>query len=205
MKPPASNQPPASSQQPNDETLRPHSHDGIQEYDKRLPNWWLLTFYGAIVFSVVYWFYYHQSGIAKPDGQRVETEIAQVAAARVASGSAVLTDESLWKMSRDSAVVEAGKATFTVNCVACHLASLKGKAENPVAVGASLLGTKWINGGKPTDLINTVTNGTGARGMPPWGPVLGNKKIAEVVAYVLSYHEPGEPIEIVTGTAPGVK
>lgn len=197
MKSPASNQPP-------EDPVRHHSYDGIQEYDKRLPNWWLLTFYGAIVFAVVYWFYFKHSGVAMEDGPRVEAEIAQIEAARLSSGAAKLTDEDLWKMSRNSVVLEAGKATFTTNCVACHLASLKGKAENPSAVGASLIGTKWITGGKPLDLINTVTKGT-QRGMQPWGSILGTKKISEVVAYVLSHHQEGEPIEIVNSPAAGVK
>lgn len=195
---------PSSSNQPPEDPVRHHSYDGIQEYDRRLPNWWLLTFYGAIVFAVVYWFYFKHSGVAMEDGPRVEAEIAQIEAARLSSGAAKLTDEDLWKMSRNPVVLEAGKAAFTSNCVACHLASLKGKAENPSAVGASLLGTKWITGGKPTELIATVTKGT-ARGMPPWGPVLGTKKVSEVVAYVLSHHEPGEPIEIVNSPAAGVK
>ena len=198
MKPPASNQP------SQDEPIRPHSFDGIQEYDKRLPNWWLLTFYGAIVFAVVYWFYFKHSGVPMADGPRVEAEIAQIEATRLSSGANRLTNDDLWKMSHNSVVLEAGKATFTSNCVTCHLASLKGKAENPTAVGASLLGTKWITGGNPLDLINTVTKGT-QRGMPPWGPVLGTKKISEVVAYVLSHHTPGEPIEIVNSPAAGVK
>ena len=197
MKPPASNQPP-------DEPIRPHSFDGIQEYDKRLPNWWLLTFYGAIVFAVVYWFYFKHSGVPMADGPRVEAEIAQIEATRLSSGANRLTNDDLWKMSRNSVVLEAGKATFTSNCVTCHLASLKGKAENPTAVGASLLGTKWITGGRPTDLIGTVTKGT-ARGMPAWGPVLGSRRITEAVAYVLSYHKEGEPVEIVASPAPGVK
>ena len=196
---------PTDSNQPPEEKVRPHSYDGIQEYDKRLPNWWLLTFYGAIVFAVVYWFYFKQSGVPMADGPRVEAEIAQIEAARLSSGANKLTNDDLWKMSRNSVVLEAGKATFTSNCVTCHLASLKGKAENPTAVGASLLGTKWITGGHPLDLINTVTKGTGSRGMPAWGPVLGTKRISEVVAYVLSHHEPGEPVEIVTAGAPGVK
>jgi cytochrome c oxidase cbb3-type subunit 3 len=32
--------------------------------------------------------------------------------------------------------------------------------------------------------------------MPPWGPVLGPKKISEAVAYILSHHVEGEPIEV---------
>lgn len=199
MKPPASNQP------PQEDPVRHHTYDGIQEYDRRLPNWWLLTFYGAIVFAVVYWFYFKHSGVPMADGPSVEAEIAQIEAAKLSSGADKLTDADLWKMSRNPVVVEAGKAAFTTNCVTCHLASLKGKAENPSAVGASLIGTKWLYGGKPTEVINTVTKGTGARGMPAWGPVLGAKKVSEVVAYVLSHHEEGEPVEIVTGTAPGLK
>jgi cytochrome c oxidase cbb3-type subunit 3 len=197
MKPPESNQPP-------EDPVRHHTFDGIQEYDRRLPNWWLLTFYGAIVFAVVYWFYFKHSGVPMEDGPRVEAEIAQIEAARLSSGANKLTDEDLWKMSRNPVVVAAGKATYTANCVACHLPSLKGKAENPTAIGASLIGTKWITGGKPLDLINTVTKGT-SRGMQPWGPVLGTKKITEVVAYVLSHHQEGEPIEIVNSPAAGVK
>ncbi len=197
MKPPANNQPP-------EDPVRHHSFDGIEEYDRRLPNWWLLTFYGAIVFAVVYWFYFKHTGVAMEDGPRVEAEIAQIEAARLSSGTIKLTDEDIWKMSRNPVIVEAGKATFTSNCVACHLASLKGKAENPTAIGASLIGTKWITGGKPLDLINTVTKGT-TRGMQPWGSILGTKKISEVVAYVLSHHTEGEPIEIVNSPAAGVK
>ncbi len=195
---------PANKQPPHDEPLRHHSYDGIQEYDKRLPNWWLLTFYGAIVFSVVYWFYYKHTGVPIEDGPRIEQEIARIEAEKLSSGASKLTDDDLWKMSRNSVVVEAGKALFTANCVTCHLASLKGKAENPTAIGASLIGTKWITGGRPEEIMATVTKGT-ARGMPPWGPVLGAKKVSEVVAYILSYHEPGEPIEIVDSPAAGVK
>lgn len=35
--------------------LREHEFDGIQEYDQKLPNWWLFTFYIAIVWFLVHW------------------------------------------------------------------------------------------------------------------------------------------------------
>ena len=197
-----SDQPHPPAPAPED-ALRPHAYDGIREFDKRLPNWWLWTLYLTIAFSVVYWFYYFTTRVGPDDRVAVNHEMQRIEAAKLASiGS--LTDDALWKMSRNPVFVDAGKATFTTTCSVCHLASLRGRAENPAAVGASLIGTKWIYGGRPVELVGLVTKGT-ARGMPPWGPVLGTRRITAVVAYVLSHHEPGEPVEIVASPAAGVK
>ena len=49
-----------------------------------------------------------------------------------------------------------------------------------------------------------MTQGVLAKGMPTWGPVLGPKRITEVVAYVMSHHHEGEPI-IDAVTLPGPK
>jgi cytochrome c oxidase cbb3-type subunit 3 len=188
---------------PSGDDLRPHNYDGIQEYDKQLPNWWLWTLYLTIIFSIVYWFYYFTTRVGPDDQTVINQAMGKIEAVKLAA-VANLKDDTLWQMSRNAAFVNAGQATFTANCVICHLASLRGKAENPAAVGASLIGTRWIYGGRPVDLINTVSKGT-ARGMPAWGPVLGTTRITGVVAYVLSHHTPGEPIEIVPSAAPGVK
>ena len=32
--------------------LREHEYDGIQEYDQKLPNWWLTIFIAANVFFI---------------------------------------------------------------------------------------------------------------------------------------------------------
>ena len=42
-----------------------HVYDGIEEADNNLPIWWLLTFYGAVAFGLVYWFNYHVYDIGK--------------------------------------------------------------------------------------------------------------------------------------------
>lgn len=180
------------SQTPPAEPVRPHVYDGIQEYDKRLPNWWLYTLYITVVFWVGYWSYFEWFHIGQTGEQKVVTAIAQIEASKLATVK--LDDASLWKMSQNAAYVEAGRATFVANCAACHLASLRGKSESAAAIGPDLTDTVWIHGGKPTEIYDVITKGVLVKGMPTWGPVLGAKKITEVTAFVLSKHQPGEPV-----------
>ena len=181
--------------QSEDETLRHHSFDGIQEFDKRLPNWWLMTLYGAIIFWVGYWAYFQWFHVGLTGPQHVEQAMAKIEAARLASAPTT-DDASLWKMSRNPVFVEAGRATFNTTCASCHTDKLTG------AIGPNLVDNLWIHGGKPSEIYTTVDKGVLAKGMPPWGPVIGAKKTAEVVAYVLSYHSEGEPIEVQAAWVP---
>ena len=177
---------------PPDDSLREHSYDGIQEYNKRLPNWWLLTFYGAILFSIGYWAVTRQFGPPHSDHARIDAEMQRIEAAKLATASASrLDDATLWKMSRNPVFTDAGRATFNSTCASCHKESLRGVDEG--GIGADLRDQSWIHGGRPTEILHTVTTGVPVKGMPTWGPVLGTKKITEVVAYVLSYHHEGEP------------
>lgn len=180
--------PPADAE----DTIRPHVFDGIQEYDKRLPNWWLYTLYVTIVFWVGYWAYYEWFKVGHSGEQVVASAMARIESQRLAA--AKVDDASLWKMSRNAEFVAAGKAVFDANCVACHLASLRGKTESAAAIGPDLTDTKWIHGGTPTEVYNLINNGVLTKGMPTWGPVLGAKKISEVTAYILSKHQEGEPV-----------
>jgi cytochrome c oxidase cbb3-type subunit 3 len=177
-------------------TLRPHTYDGIQEYDQRLPNWWLYTLYGAIAFSIVFWFAHMIAGVLPTNERKVDVRMAEIAAIKLASSLDVTNDALFWDMSRNPVFVDAGKQTFTSLCVACHLTSLKGKSESPTAVGPDLVDQAWVHGGTPKEIYATVAKGVLAKGMPTWEPILGQKKSAEVVAYILSYHQPGEPITV---------
>jgi cytochrome c oxidase cbb3-type subunit 3 len=165
------------------EDLRPHVYDGIQEYDKRLPNWWLFTLYGAIVFSIGYWSLLHHWRIKGDPGDELKKAMEKntLIAAR---SSGALNDDQLWQMSRDQSVISAGRAAFETTCASCHLGDLNGK------IGPSLRDDIWLHGDKPAEIIATISNGVPAKGMPTWGPVLGKAKITEVAAYILSFRTP---------------
>jgi len=180
---------------PPEDPIRPHAYDGIQEYDKRLPNWWLYTLYITVVFWIGYWGYYEWFHIGLTGQQGVERALAKIETDKLASALTV-DDASLWKMSRNAAFVDAGRATFNSNCVACHLVSMRGKGESPTAIGPDLTDTTWVHGGKPTEIYEVITKGVLVKGMPTWGPILGARKITEVAAYVLSKHNEGEPVVI---------
>ncbi len=181
--------------QPVEDDLRPHSFDGIQEYDKRLPRWWLMTLYGAMVYAVLYWAYYQAYDLGTTPARDLETTMAENSE-RAARNSGVIDDATIWKMSRDPEVLAAGKTTFETTCAACHKPDLTG------LIGPNLVDHEWIHGGHPMEELKTITEGVLAKGMPPWGPVLGKQKIAEVTAYIFSRHTQEEEIIAVPGWIP---
>lgn len=182
---------PARESADADAPLKGHSFDGIEEYDKKLPNWWLWTLYGAIAFSFFYWFYFHWVGNPETTAQRLERQLSAIALAAASSGGAELDDAALWKMSRDEKIIAAGRKTFLTQCVSCHGVDLKG------GIGVNLTDKDWVHGGKPTEVARTITKGVLDKGMPEWGKVLGKMRVAQVTAFVLSHHAEGEEIRIV--------
>ncbi|MDX6765554.1 MAG: cbb3-type cytochrome c oxidase N-terminal domain-containing protein [Candidatus Methylacidiphilales bacterium] len=169
---------------PEEDPIRSHTYDGIEEFDKKLPNWWLWTFYGAIIFSLAYWFLLHRAGGSLTPQEKLDKNLAALTAKAAARSTGPLTDTQLWAMSRDPGASSAGQATFNTTCASCHGANLQG------GIGANLVDATWIHGGNPTQIVQTITNGVQAKGMPSWGPVLGARKINEVAAYILSHHQP---------------
>jgi cytochrome c oxidase cbb3-type subunit 3 len=181
--------------------LREHEFDGIQEYDQKLPNWWLFTFYGAIVFFVGYWaLYYHTSGL-KSDRQNIVEAISSVQKAKNAELEKTLsslTDSKLvHQWATDASITSAGEATFLTNCSACHAADLSatmiaGGNRIPLP-GLPLTDHQWKFGGRPMQLFKLINEGsppesTGNNGakMQAWGQTLSPKQIAELVSFIIS-------------------
>ena len=158
-----------------------HDFDGIQEYDNRLPNWWLFTLYGSIVFSVGYWLFYHTFGVGHTQDQSYEREVQVAAAAQLERemGKEV-TNESLMLMTQVPAQLDAGMKLFQQKCTQCH------KLDGSGDIGPNLTDDFWIHGNSPLQIYGTVMNGVADKGIPTWKDQLGPVRVRQVVAYVLT-------------------
>lgn len=183
--------------------LRQHVYDGIEEYDQKLPNWWLFTLWITVVFFVIYWIGFYGFDLLKTDQERLDPKIAALRTKEREAMLAMLDDDNLWKMSRQkgpTSAVVAGKEIYNQNCLACHGPNLGGSSEGLQYIGLDLTDNDWKYGGKPSYVYQTVFNGSPdvSKGMVAWGPLLGAEKSAQVTAFVLSKHSTmptQEPVE----------
>jgi cytochrome c oxidase cbb3-type subunit 3 len=158
-----------------------HVYDGIVEHDNKLPLWWQLTLYGAIVFALVYWYGRRFDAIQSTSETYVQTVAAQRAAdAERARARGTIDDAMLATIAKDPTTLAKGKDVFTSTCAPCH------RADGGGNIGPNLTDSYWIHGAQPTDVYRTVTDGVPAKGMPTWGPQLGEDRVLAVVAYVVS-------------------
>lgn len=182
-----SSSPQSPKRNPDEPILMDHEYDGIREYDQKLPNWWLVTLFGAIIFSAVYWFYYVQSNVGKDDRVIVSAEIAEIEARKLAA-SGKIDDETLIKMSKNATTIAAGEATFKGTCAACHGPEGKGIK----GIGFNLMDANWVHGNTPKAIFDNVNNGIKYKGVPTGMSSqghLGAQKIAEVVAFIISHNK----------------
>ena len=175
-----STQPIKQEDLPEGVVLRDHVVDGIQEYDQRLPFWWLCILFGMIAFSLVYWLVLDDRSYQGAKNNSLEAQLNEVATKRLANSIDVTNDGLFWEMSHNPAFVSAGQATYEANCVACHGKALEG------GIGFNLVDAEWVHGSNPSEIYVTIDKGIPAKGMQAWGALLGQKRIAEVVSYLLS-------------------
>jgi len=169
--------------------LREHSFDGIQEFDQRLPNWWLYTLFGAIVFAVFAWLFFATDNGAEAATNRLASQLDTLDAKRFAAIKD-LDDKTLWAMSRNQSIVAQGDKVFHSICYTCHGTNLEG------GIGFRLSDNLWVHGTKPMEIFGVVTHGVPGTGMQSWNAQLGPAKITQVVAFVLSKQDPNNMILI---------
>src|SRR5262245_40850585 len=168
-----------------------HEYDDIRECDNQLPRWWVYILIGTVVFAAGYWFYYQVYGTGDSPLAVYQKEKAAAQAAQLKAEGA-LTPERLVAMSHNAAIVGEGKVAFSQLCASCHGAQGGGQ------IGPNLTDEYWLWGGKPDDIFKTIRDGHVDKGMPAWGPQIGEPRVRVMAAYVLSIKD----THVANGKAP---
>ncbi len=157
-------------------------HDGIEELDNVLPRWWVQILWGTVIFAACYWLWFHvfKAGELPVDVYRREKLAAAKAEDERLKAEGELTADKLVQMAATATVISEGKTIFTSTCAPCH------RADGGGQVGPNLTDEYWLHGGKPLQIVATIREGFLPKGMPAWGPQLGEKRVREVAAYVLT-------------------
>lgn len=162
-----------------------HEYDGIKELDYPLPKWWLLTFYGAIIFGMGYFYHYSIS-----DGTSLREDYKDKWAK-----FSELKDQYLEELSEfDSSkfdqfysspeMVGYGKEVYQQNCVACHRANGAGD------IGPNLSDRYWLySEGTPETIYPFIIAGNPQNGMPSWGLQLSEDDLYAVTSYIMSFQD----------------
>lgn len=166
-----------------------HEYDGIRELDNSLPPWWLWLFYGTILWSAIYLWYYHISDRG-PDQQQeyvAAMELGEAEKAKFLATQANSVDEKTVTLLTDAAAIAEGKEIYTANCMVCHGANGEG------LVGPNFTDKYWIHGGRINDLFKTIKYGVPEKGMISWQSQLRPAAMQKVASYILSMQGTNPP------------
>lgn len=165
------------------EIILDHNYDGIRELDNKLPPWWVYLFYASIVFAVVYLARFHIFNDYTQDEEYAqEVATAQLEIEEYKKTAKGLVDANTVELLTDASDLNAGKAIFEGNCVACHMTDGGG------GIGPNLTDQNWILGGGIKNVFHTISEGgRDGKGMIAWKQNLKPVEIAQVASYVLSF------------------
>lgn len=161
------------------EVATDHEYDGIRELDNRLPPWWLYSFYGTIIFAVIYLFrFYFLDMPTQEEEYQAQMKNAKEEVQIYLASLDNQIDENSVTLTTETLDLDAGKAIYEQNCAVCHAADGGG------GVGPNFTDKYWINGGDMSSIFKTIKYGVPAKGMIAWETQLSPKKMQQVSSYI---------------------
>lgn len=166
-----------------------HSYDGIRELDNSLPPWWLYSFYGTIIFGVIYFANYHifDYGALQEEEYVAEMQKADAEVEAYLASLDNLIDESSVVFVDDDAELAGGKEIFIGKCAACHGQQGEG------GVGPNFTDQYWIHGGDIQSIFKVVKYGVASKGMISWQSQLTPKEMQQVSSYIFTLEGTNPP------------
>ncbi len=158
--------------------LMNHEADGIRELDNKLPRWWVLLFYGTILFAAVYLTYYHVLGVGDLMEAQYQKEMKLGNALKAGAMAKFEHSIATIEPSKDPGVLAGGRTTFLRLCAPCH------RADGGGIVGPNLTDDYWLHGSKFADNVRTIWNGVPEKGMITWKNYLKPQEVFEVASYI---------------------
>ncbi|MGE0562610.1 MAG: cbb3-type cytochrome c oxidase N-terminal domain-containing protein [Flavobacteriales bacterium] len=163
-----------------DDNALDHNYDGIIELDNSLPPWWVYMFYGTIIFAITYCIYFFAyDGFSQEKELAREMDAAKTQIAKFQEENGPGIDENTATLLIDATALDAGKAIYEKNCVACHAANGGG------GVGPNFTDEYWLHGNTINDLFKVVKYGVPEKGMIPWESQLTPEQIQQVTSFIL--------------------
>lgn len=178
-----------------------HEWDGIKELNTPMPRWWLWTFYGTIVWAVIYCVLYpaiplingatpgilgysSRGELAKTVAVADEAKAEFVSQIEGMDVGAVLENPELTRFA-----VAGGESAFKVYCSQCHGAGAAGAPGYP-----NLNDDEWLWGGSIDEIHATIAHGvrydadedTRIGEMPAFGEFMERDQIRATANYVAS-------------------
>lgn len=162
------------------EPIKDHEYDGIQEFDYPAPFWWQLFFYLSIAFAFGYYVHYEMGSGASSD-QRIQEAMAEIRRVQHQNQPSGPDENALAVLMNSPDGMKPGREAFATKCAACHAADGGG------LVGPNLTDHHWLHGkGELKDLYKVIHDGVPDKGMPAWAALMSDAELNSVVAYVKS-------------------
>jgi cytochrome c oxidase cbb3-type subunit 3 len=159
--------------------LLEHEYDGIQEYDNPCPGWWHAIFWLTVLFSAVYFLFFHVGNNGWTLAQAWNTATAEDMKQRFSGMGELANDTAtILKYKDDAEWMVYANSVFLTNCQSCHGPDGSG------VVGPNLTDDYYKNVKKITDIAEVIKNGAAGGTMPAWRTRLHPNEVVLMAAYV---------------------